>query len=59
MELLKSDFYYDLPEELIAQTPAEPRNSSRMMCVDRKTGEISHDRFYNLCNKLKRVIFSS
>lgn len=54
MELLKSDFYYDLPEELIAQTPAEPRNSSRMMCVDRKTGEISHDRFYNLCNKLKK-----
>lgn len=54
MELLKSDFYYDLPEELIAQTPAEPRNSSRMMCVDRKTGEISHDRFYNLCDKLKK-----
>lgn len=54
MELLKSDFYYDLPEELIAQTPAEPRNSSRMMCVDRKTGEISHDRFYNLCDRLKK-----
>lgn len=54
MELLKSDFYYDLPEELIAQTPAEPRNSSRMMCIDRKTGEISHDRFYNLCDKLKK-----
>lgn len=54
MELLKSDFYYDLPEELIAQTPVEPRNSSRMMCVDRKTGEISHDRFYNLCDKLKK-----
>lgn len=54
MELLKSDFYYDLPEELIAQTPAEPRNSSRMMCVDRKTGEISHDRFYNLCDKLRK-----
>ncbi|MBQ8348745.1 MAG: tRNA preQ1(34) S-adenosylmethionine ribosyltransferase-isomerase QueA [Ruminococcus sp.] len=54
MELLKSDFYYDLPEELIAQTPVEPRNSSRMMCVNRKTGEISHDRFYNLCDKLKK-----
>ena len=53
MELLKSDFYYDLPEELIAQHPAEPRNSSRMMCVDRKTGEVSHDRFYNLCDHLK------
>jgi len=53
MELLKSDFYYDLPEELIAQTPVEPRNSSRMMCVDRKTGKTVHDRFYNLCNYLK------
>lgn len=54
MELLKSDFYYDLPEELIAQTPIEPRNASRMMCVDRKTGAVSHDRFYNLCAHLKK-----
>ncbi|MDE6776188.1 MAG: tRNA preQ1(34) S-adenosylmethionine ribosyltransferase-isomerase QueA [Ruminococcus sp.] len=54
MELLKSDFYYDLPEELIAQTPVEPRNSSRMMCVDRNTGKISHDHFYNLCSHLKK-----
>lgn len=54
MELLKSDFYYDLPEELIAQTPAEPRNSSRMMCVDRISGEISHKHFYNLCECLRK-----
>lgn len=54
MELLKSDFYYDLPEELIAQTPVEPRNASRMMCVDRQTGEISHDYFYNLCKHLRK-----
>lgn len=54
MELLKSDFYYDLPEELIAQTPVEPRNASRMMCVDRQTGEISHDYFYNLCKQLRK-----
>ncbi len=53
MELLKSDFYYELPEELIAQTPVEPRNSSRMMCVDRTTGAIEHSRFYNLCDMLK------
>ena len=53
MELLKSDFYYDLPEELIAQHPVEPRNSSRMMCVDRRTGEIEHAHFYNLCEHLK------
>ena len=50
----RSDFWYDLPEELIAQTPAEPRNSSRLMCVDRQSGEISHDRFYNLCSHLKK-----
>lgn len=54
MELLKSDFYYDLPEELIAQTPIEPRNASRMMCVNRHTGEISHDHFYNLCSHLRK-----
>ena len=53
MELLKSDFYYDLPEELIAQTPVEPRNFSRMMCVDRHTGAVEHDHFYNLCGHLK------
>ena len=50
----KSDFYYDLPEELIAQTPVEPRNASRLMCVDRKSGEITHSHFYNLCEKLKK-----
>ncbi len=54
MELLKSDFYYDLPEELIAQTPVEPRNASRMMCVDRSSGKITHDHFYNLCRYLKK-----
>ncbi len=53
MELLKSDFFYELPEELIAQTPVEPRNSSRMMCVDRESGEIVHSHFYNLCSSLK------
>ncbi len=50
----KSDFYYNLPEELIAQTPVEPRNSSRLMKIDRKTGDIVHSRFYNLCDYLKK-----
>lgn len=55
MEIIKtSDFYYDLPEELIAQTPIEPRNFSKLMKVDRKTGKIEHDHFYNLCNYLKK-----
>lgn len=52
--MLRSDFYYDLPEELIAQTPVEPRNASRLMCVDRQSGDITHDHFYNLCRHLKK-----
>jgi len=50
----KSDFYYDLPDELIAQTPVEPRNSSRMIKIDRNNGEIEHKHFYNLCDYLKK-----
>ncbi len=52
--MLKSDFYYDLPQELIAQTPVYPRNTSRMMVSDRITGKIEHSHFYNLCNYLKK-----
>ena len=52
--MLRSDFYYDLPEELVAQTPVEPRNASRLMCVDRQSGDITHDHFYNLCKHLKK-----
>ena len=49
MELKRSDFYYDLPEELIAQTPVEPRDSSRMLVYDRKTGGKRHDKhFYDI-----------
>lgn len=43
-----SDFYYDLPEELIAQTPLEDRTSSRLMLLDKTTGEIRHDVFRNI-----------
>lgn len=49
----RSDFYYDLPQELIAQTPLEPRDSSRLMKIDRATGEIVHDHFYNAAKYLK------
>ncbi|MBR3802032.1 MAG: tRNA preQ1(34) S-adenosylmethionine ribosyltransferase-isomerase QueA [Clostridia bacterium] len=44
----KSDFYYDLPQEFIAQTPIEPRDSSRMMVLDKKSGEISHKHFFDI-----------
>ncbi len=50
--MLKSDFFYDLPEELIAQTPLEPRNSSRLLVMDKATGQLKHDRFFNLQNYL-------
>ena len=48
--MTKSDFWYDLPKELIAQHPIEPRNASRMMKIDRKTGECVHSHFYDLCD---------
>jgi len=44
---------YELPEELIAKYPVEPRDSSRLMVLDRKRREIKHDRFYNLPNYLE------
>ena len=47
-ELLKTDFYYDLPEELIAQTPVEPRDSSRLMTLNRETGEVEHHIFRDI-----------
>ena len=43
-----SDFYYDLPEELIAQTPIEPRDESRLLVLDRESGEITHKVFKNI-----------
>ena len=47
-DLMTSDFYYDLPEELIAQHPAEKRDNSRLLVIDRKSGELSHKHFYNI-----------
>ena len=44
----KSDFYYDLPEELIAQHPVEPRDSSRLMVLNRRTGEVEHRLFRDI-----------
>ena len=46
------DFYYDLPEELIAQTPLAKRDSTRLMTLDRRTGEIGHHHFYDLLDFL-------
>lgn len=49
----KSDFYYDLPENLIAQTPIFPRDSSRMLRLNKSSGEINHDTFSNLIEFLR------
>lgn len=48
----KSDFYYDLPKELIAQHPSEKRDHSRLMVVSRETGEIEHKHFYDIIDYL-------
>ncbi len=52
MKYLKRDFYYDLPEELIAQTPAEPRDSSRLLVYDRATGKTEHKIFSDVADYL-------
>ena len=51
--LKKSDFWYDLPEELIAQTPAEPRDSSRLLVYHRDTKRIEHKIFHDVIDYLK------
>ena len=48
-----SDFYYELPQELIAQTPIEPRDHSRLMQVDRNSGAVTHRHFYDLPDLLE------
>jgi len=46
------DFYYDLPEELIAQTPLEKRDTSRLMVLNRETGAVTHKHFYDILDYL-------
>lgn len=54
MQYLKKDFYYDLPEELIAQTPAEPRDSSRLLVYNRATDTVEHRIFRDVIDYLKK-----
>ena len=51
--LKTSDFYYDLPEELIAQTPVYPRDSSRLLCYNREEQRVEHKHFYDIEQMLK------
>ena len=48
------DFYFDLPQELIAQDPLEDRSSSRLLVLDKKTGEIEHHTFRDIVSYLKK-----
>jgi len=52
-ELKKSDFYFDLPEELIAQEPLEDRSGSRLLVLDKETGEVEHHIFKEIIDYLK------
>ena len=47
-DLSTADFYYDLPEERIAQHPVEPRDSSRLMVLDRHENTVTHRHFYDI-----------
>ena len=51
-QLLKSDFYFDLPEELIAQDPLEDRSSSRLLVLDKNTGDVQHHIFRDILDYL-------
>ena len=53
MEYKTKDFWYDLPEELIAQTPLQQRDSSRLLVLDRETGSVEHKHFYDIIDRLQ------
>ena len=52
-DLKISDFDYELPQELIAQTPVEPRDASRMLVMHRATGQLEHRHFYDIGDYLR------
>ena len=54
MSTYLSDYDYFLPEELIGQKPREPRDSAKLMLIDRKTGSIEHKNFYNIIDYLQK-----
>lgn len=53
MDYARHEFYYDLPQELIAQEPAEPRDHSRMLVMDKYTGELVDTQFYHVLEYLR------
>ncbi|MBO5283888.1 MAG: S-adenosylmethionine:tRNA ribosyltransferase-isomerase, partial [Lachnospiraceae bacterium] len=53
MELKKSDFYFELPQELIAQDPLEDRSASRLLLLEKNTGQVQHEIFRNITDYLR------
>ena len=53
-EILRKTYHYDLPEELIAQTPIEPRDHSRLLCFERGKSKIEHKHFFDILGKLHK-----
>ena len=53
MELKKSDFYFDLPQELIAQDPLKDRSASRLLVLNKQTGNIEHHTFHEITDYLQ------
>ena len=51
--MLKSDFFYNLPEELIAQVPIEPRDASRLLVMDKQSGTLTDGTFRDIKSLLK------
>ena len=49
-----SDFFYDLPEELIAQTPLEKRDNSRLLVMNKQNGAIEHEHFFDILSHIKK-----
>ncbi len=58
-DLKTSDFYYDLPEERIAQHPVEPRDASRLMVLDRKSNTVEHKHFHNVLDYLSEDVYKA
>ena len=54
--LKTSDFYFDLPEELIAQDPLLDRSGSRLLVLDKETGKTKHETFKNIINYLENFL---
>ena len=52
-DLRRSDFFYHLPESQIAQTPAEKRDNSRLLVIDRESGSLEHKHFYNIADYIR------